>query len=149
MSAVETTVPKNISIEDSKGVLGTTTITYNEVGVTYNQVGQIYGGADILDSTVPSMIGIFTPISNTQAVFTQIPNNVFLENSQGIFGSSILTYNESGITYNEAGEIYAGGDVLAGAIPNMLSVGKIEVAVPVPGATSGQPYGLLLVLTQP
>ena len=98
---------------------------------------------------VPSMVGIITPVSKTQVVFTPISNNVFLENSRGVFGNSTRTYNEAEITYNEAGEIYAGGDILAGAIPNMLSIGIIEVAVPVPGAASGQPYGLLLVLTQP
>ena len=78
MNEIETIVPKNISITDTKGVLGTTAVTYNEAGLTYNEAGQIYGGADVLDSTVPSIIGVITPISNTQAVFIPISNNIFL-----------------------------------------------------------------------
>ena len=97
---------------------------------------------------VPSMLGIITPISKTQVVFTPISNNVFLENSRGVFGNSTRTYNEAGITYNEAGEIYAGGDVLAGAIPNMLSIGILDTTTQVV-LQAGQPIGLLLTLTYP
>ena len=95
---------------------------------------------------VPSMVGIITPISKTQVIFTPISNNVFLENSRGVFGNSIRTYNEAEITYNEAGEVYAGGDILAGAIPNMLSIGILDTTT-LKVLVAGQPMGLLLTLT--
>lgn len=58
MNEVETVIPKNISIEDSKGVLGTTAITYNEAGITYNQAGQIYGGGDVLGGEIPIILEV-------------------------------------------------------------------------------------------
>ena len=51
-------MPKNISVENNRGVLGTTTTTYNEAGVTYQQAGQIYGGGDSVDGAVPTIIEI-------------------------------------------------------------------------------------------
>ena len=51
-------MPKLVSVENNRGVLGTTTTTYNEAGVTYQQAGQIYGGGDSVDGVVPNIIEI-------------------------------------------------------------------------------------------
>jgi len=102
-----------------------------------------------IDKTpVPSMVGVKTPKSSNQFVFTPLSRNIFIEDNKGIFGSSDLTYNESGITYNEVGEIYGGGDRLAGLVPSMISIGRLDTTTQYI-IQAGEPMGLLLSLTYP
>jgi len=98
---------------------------------------------------VPNILSLDTPISNNLWLDIPVSKNFYIEDSHGVLGTTNVTYNEAGITYNDAGDIYGGGDILAGAIPHLLSIGIIESAVPVPSGVTGQSYGLLLTLLQP
>src|SRR3989304_866803 len=96
----------------------------------------------------PKNIEVKNQEPNALSLHTPISNNFYIEDSHGVLGTSNITYNEAGITYNDAGDIYGGGDILAGAIPHLLSIGILDTTTQ-KILVAGQPMGLLLTLTYP
>ena len=88
------------------------------------------------------------------------PKNI-IERSLGSFQSTNTTYADPTVTYNSSTQVYSGfygqADIGPENVmyfsykPSMLSLitGIGDVTPAIPGASVGQPYGLLLSLTQP